>query len=314
MSNQRLCFVITGPTGVGKTDFIDQLTQELPIEVVNADIGQMYTPLTIGTAKPNLDRVTCPHHLFNILSKPRSCSVAEYRRWVHQCLEGIWQRGRYPVIVGGSLFYIKSLYFPPHEMPEAHDAKVRGEVSWEALYQIDPERAHAIHPHDTYRIRRALSIWYTTGTKPSQFMPQFQPIGSSIITFLDRNRSELFSRIDARTHAMLEGGWIEETKQLSEEWRLFVKKKHIIGYPDIITYLNDEITYNELVARIQSKTRAYAKRQITLWRSLQRHVTRGYVEHAEHGYIMRLSLSDAPEAEHVRTILDLYHQYRARAL
>ncbi len=107
--------VITGPTGVGKTDFVQQLCQKLPfpVEVINGDVGQFYKPLSIGTAKPAYESEPVPHHLFDIMEKPEDYTVALFRERVARLMSDIWSRSAVPLIVGGSSFYIQSLYFPP---------------------------------------------------------------------------------------------------------------------------------------------------------------------------------------------------------
>src|SRR5579859_8042174 len=105
--------VITGPTGVGKTDFALDLAQHIPSEIINADMGQCYKPLTIGTSKPDWKSQATPHHIFDVLDEPAHFSVTDYREKVLDLIHGIWSRNKLPIIVGGSGFYIKSLFFPP---------------------------------------------------------------------------------------------------------------------------------------------------------------------------------------------------------
>ena len=111
--NKRPVIVITGPTGSGKTALSHKLGQSLPIEIINADIGSFYQPMTIGTAKPDWRNEVVPHHMFDILNEPGSFDVAQYRTRCFELIQEIEARGNYPVIVGGSMFYIHSLFFPP---------------------------------------------------------------------------------------------------------------------------------------------------------------------------------------------------------
>lgn len=277
--------ILLGPTGVGKTEFSQLLSSALtwaPVEIVNGDMGQMYTPLSIGTAKPNLSHEKLPHHLFNIIDHPGDFTASDYRREVSQKLNEIWQRGRMPIVVGGSGFYIKSLFFPPHEHEEnqtkqmAQVTENRGgnkEEWWNILNKIDPARASMLHAHDIYRIKRALDIWYKTGKKPSEFQPQFFPVGKALIIFLGRDKADLETRIQERTRIMLEQGWIDEVKKLSSSWQAFLRKKKLIGYPEIIDFIEQKTKKDTSVCslslQIGQQTRAYAKRQITFWRSLK---------------------------------------------
>jgi tRNA dimethylallyltransferase len=264
--------VVAGPTAVGKTDFALELAQKYNGEIINADVGQFYTPLSIGTAKPDWRNLTIPHHLFDILSEPKDYTVHEYRKAVYNCMKAIWQRNRVPIIVGGSGFYLMSLYFPPQELPLV--SKISGPVSWEALNAIDPVRAQEINPSDFYRIERALAIWYATGKKPSAIKPVFNPLAPSFFIVLDRDRQELYNRINRRVCQMLQAGWICEVQALmGTDWIPFLERKKLIGYPEIIAFLKEQqtdINYQTLVAQIQQKTRNYAKRQLTFFAMLQK--------------------------------------------
>lgn len=257
-----------GPTGVGKSDLADLIAESTPSEIVNIDVGQLYEPLSIGTAKPDWKNATVPHHFFDILTEPNNLSVREYRERLSALIQDIKQRGKRPILVGGSGFYINSLFFPPlaesTEMDFDTSDKEAQEL-WEELNQVDPDRALHIHPHDMYRVQRALAIWKEHGVKPSDFKPQFDPIADAHIVIVNRSREELYDRINQRTHIMLDEGWIDEVKALlGTEWEEFLNKKKLIGYDDIISYLKgpqDEEHKHRLINTIQKKTRHYAKRQ-----------------------------------------------------
>lgn len=273
----RNCVIILfGPTGVGKTHFADLLAAQLPSEIINADMGQLYTPLSIGTAKPDWRKSPIPQHLFDIINEPRVITVTEYRDRVITTLEAIWARKNIPILVGGSGFYLQSLFFPPEgtsAISDAQEKRVEKNFApesdrWRQLYEIDPQRALRIHPHDLYRINRALIIYFTTGRKPSEQEPRYQPLASYCFVSLTRDRKQLYDAIDKRARLMLQEGWIQETQRLlGTEWQEFLINKKIIGYDDIIHYLqqseNNEVEFEELADIIAKKTRNYAKRQIT---------------------------------------------------
>ncbi len=269
---QRTVLMVTGPTGVGKTAFVARLFKQYSIEIINGDMGQMYTPLTIGTAKMVWQKAPVPHHLFDILSKPIYFSAMKYRERVGSLIEQIWDKGKLPVIVGGSSFYLLSLFFPMIETDPSSAIKTfSDEDLWAELLRIDPKRAQAINPHDTYRIQRALDIWHTTGVKPSSTVPIFAPFASCILVWLDRDRTDLYERINKRVIVMMQAGWLKEAKKLEKsQWSPFLRKKKIIGYDLIFDHFSGIFTQEELYAEIQKKTRNYAKRQITFWKSFKR--------------------------------------------
>lgn len=273
--------VITGPTGVGKTELALALGSHIPLEIINGDVGQFYTPLTIGTAKPAWRDQIVPHHLFDILDTPSHYSVASYRHEVHKLIEDIKGRNALPVIVGGSCFYIQSLFFPAlkgqekkqAQHIESHNFSV-GDLQnfdnyalWEKLALIDPQRAEQIHPHDRYRVQRALTLWFSTGKIPSLYKPVYSPLGKVLVIFVQRDRHDLYQAINERVVAMIEQGWAEEVASLSPNWHDFLLAKKIIGYPDFIQAL--ALSKKVLPEIIQQRTRRYAKRQITFLKKLE---------------------------------------------
>lgn len=295
--------ILCGPTGTGKTDLSYELAKKYPIEIINCDIGQFYKPLTIGTAKPAWKNQVMQHHLFDVIAEPKNFSVTEYRERVETLLQEIWARNALPVVVGGSMFYIKALFFPPligqnakqdvnvtitSELTSKDTMTLTSKELWEKLFSIDPQRALCLHQNDTYRIKRALDLWHTSGgVLPSSCKPIFKPLAPFHITFIVREREELYARIDERVKVMIKEGWIEEVAFLSSSWQSFLKQKKILGYPEIISWLQEnrasshiipEVAIQEckqsetLVQAIQKKTRNYAKRQITFWQSLKRDI------------------------------------------
>jgi tRNA dimethylallyltransferase len=277
--------VISGPTGVGKTDFGYELIPRLsfPVEIVNADMGQFYVPLSIGTAKPDYAQHTINHNLFDIISAPEDFTVMHYRTLVIECMQKLWRKGKVPLVIGGSGFYLSSLFFPPHEFqePSVINKPLEGvsQDLWEKLHLIDPERAATIHPHDKYRIIRALKINEQTG-KPSAFYePLFQPPGICAFYFLSRDRTDITERINRRVSSMIETGWLAEVERLDPSWHEFLLHKKLIGYPEIIQYLGarnegllQEDSRRLLIERIARKTRGYAKRQHTFWKMLKKKI------------------------------------------
>lgn len=284
---EKRFLVLYGPTGVGKTDVAIKLAEHIPAEIVNMDIGQCYTPLTIGTAKPDWRSMKTPHHLFDIIDEPRNITVVQYRAACLNVMQQIWARGNMPILVGGSGFYLQSLFFPPLQEEGAIKIEPNLESAslWDTLNAIDPQRAQFIHPNDTYRLQRALCIWRSTGKKPSEYMPIYNPPSSYDVYCLTRDRSELYERIDARVLAMIHEGWIDEAKGLlGTPWEDFLRSKKMIGYSDIFDYLLGDQSQENMLAMInliQQKTRNYAKRQMTFWRKLEKNLKNQHQSYEE---------------------------------
>jgi len=271
--------IIYGPTGVGKTDIACMIGERIPAEIVNIDMGQFYTPLSIGTAKPDWKNSTIPHHLFDIINTPTHQTVAEYRKLLYDTVQKIINKGKLPILVGGSGFYVHSLLFPPQAINTYVDiSSLYSEKSnlWDELYKIDSQRALNINKSDQYRINRALSIWHSTGKLPSSYTSLYSPEADYLILFLERDRKELHQRINTRVLEMINQGWIQEAQALvGTQWQEFIQHKNLIGYNEIFEYLSNPKTNENFLAmvdKISAQTRQYAKRQFTFWRKLEREI------------------------------------------
>jgi tRNA dimethylallyltransferase len=295
--------IIVGPTASGKTALAEHIAG-LPAtslaeaikkrrrvalatagEIINADIGQFYTPLSVGTAKTAWRNKPFKCHLFDIIDKPEMLDVRRYRDMVRVTVDDCLKRNKLPIIVGGSLFYIQSLFFSPREQEIQEsttviDFETDTDTLWHMLNTIDPERAQALHPNDRYRIVRALKIWQTTHEKPSLRKPQYEApfaIQTRIIA-LEPPREELAERIQQRTtHMLYQEGWIEEVEKLLDTpWESFVQQRGFIGYTELFAWIRAGKNRDELptmITAITTKTLQYAKRQITFWHKLQRLLT-----------------------------------------
>lgn len=271
-SNEPSIVIISGPTATGKSDLACELASKFPAEIVNADMGQLYTPLSIGTAKPEWRSQVVPHHLFDVIDTARDCTVVEYKAMVMPVIKEIWARKATPIVVGGSGFYIQSLLFPPKGPIVTSD--VDQVPDWNLLNAIDPDRAKKIHPHDFYRISRALNIWKATGTKPSTFSRQYNPLCKTCFLWVARDKQDLCERINKRVIDMIDQGWLDEcSKLIGTPWEPFIHKKKLIGYPELCDYLRGAKnlkTLADVIEVIQLKARKYAKRQLTFWSMLKR--------------------------------------------
>ena len=264
--------IITGPTASGKTELSELIAQKYSGTIINADMGQFYRPLTIGTAKPDWKNKPFKCLLFDILDQPLELNSAAYRTKVLQAIAEIVAEGKMPIIVGGSLFYIKSLFFPPSQIPISEqvrnvDFTQSTEVLLGMLKSIDVDRAQHIHPHDRYRIVRALKLWQQTGIKPSQQKPVFAPSFRALVISIEPPRDVLKKCIEQRTHVMFQQGLIDEARSfLNTDWEAFLEKKGLIGYREIFEWMRAGQQPSLLEATkdlISQKTWQYAKRQLT---------------------------------------------------
>ncbi len=274
---KKFVLIISGPTASGKTDFAEMISDCIDCEIINADMGQFYTPFSIGTAKPDWKNSKTKQYLFDIIDEPKNLTAFQYYNLVLDQIKKVWSGGKIPIVVGGALFYIKSLYFPPQKLNSNNVEKQffnENENMWKLLDKIDTKRASDIHPNDTYRIKRALEIWETTGIKPSEYKPKFCPEFSSIFVFINPDRDLLIKKINKRTKVMMDAGWIEEARKImGTSWEEFVVYKGLIGYQEIFKWIRSgekRDQTNSLIESVQIKTRQYAKKQITFWKSLEK--------------------------------------------
>jgi len=279
ITNHPFMLIIYGPTGVGKTDMALAIAAKTPSEIINIDMGQFYTPLSIGTAKPDWKNSPVPHHLFDIINTPINYTVTEYRIVLYKTVKDVIARGKLPILVGGSGFYLHSLLFSLQVAIQDGDISYLYPADanlWQELYYIDPQRALNIDKADTYRIKRALNIWHTTGKLPSSFAPIYHPEADYLIIFLERNRKELYQRINDRVLEKFNQGLIAEAQALMQTpWKQFIQHKNLIGYKEIFDYLSSKKTeeiFSDMLDKIRAQTRQYAKRQFTFWRKLEREI------------------------------------------
>lgn len=241
-------------------------------------MGQFYKPLSVGTAKPDWQNSSVPHHLFDIISEPENISVAKYRNLVLQKIREVSDKNKLPIIVGGSLFYLKSLFYPPVEFPPVEFPPVKlpqAVTLWDSLNKVDPDRAKQIHPNDTYRLSRALEIWKQTGNLPSSYVPKFNLEFETLFLFLNPDKVSLRENINERTEIMInQEGWIEEVEKIiGTEWEEFLKIKKLIGYPEIINWIKSGKINTDLpgvIEDIKKSTWTYARRQNIFWKNLKK--------------------------------------------
>lgn len=276
-------FCIMGPTASGKTALACELVKQLPLEIVSVDSALIYREMTIGTAKPSAEELRqAPHHLIDIIDPPQSYSAAQFCQDATQTIEAIYQRGHWPLLVGGTMMYFNALQQGLSALPEADDllrqrlldeARTQG---WDVMHQqlaaVDAQSAARIHPHDTQRIQRALEVFYLTGKPLTAFLAeQKQPSDyqfTNLILFPEQ-RAWLHERIATRFQLMLEQGFINEVEHLLKKWSLpkSCPAMRTVGYRQAIDYLDGIYDYPTMIEKSIAATRQLAKRQLTWLRS-----------------------------------------------
>jgi tRNA dimethylallyltransferase len=277
------CWFLTGATAVGKTAVGIALARRLGAEIVSLDSMTVYRGMDIGTAKPNAaERAEIPHHLVDIVDPVDEYSVAQYVADAAARVTEIRQRKREVLFVGGTPLYLKSLLRGLFDGPpanwhlrndiEAELEEVGQAALHERLRQVDPVAAAAIHPHDTRRMIRALEVFRATGEPLSHQQMQFddsRPAEQCKVFVLRRERSELHRRIEGRIEAMVDVGLVDEVRGLTTDGRWLGRTaRQAVGYREALEYLAGECGRDEMIERITVRTRRFAKRQGTWFRSL----------------------------------------------
>lgn len=266
--------VIAGPTGVGKTELSIKLAKALNAEIISADSAQVYEGLNIGTAKITADEMQgVVHHMIDFVQPIKKYSVGDYQRKVDELLKT--RSDRNVLLVGGTGLYIDSVVRGLSALPESDLVireqlmKIDGEKLFEILKEIDLESAENIHPNNKRRVERAVEVFYQTGEKFS-VLSKKNIKGNSfkfLKVVLERDRKHLYDRINLRVEMMMENGLLEEVKSLYKKYGDVLKKINIIGYSELISYLNKEITLEEAKELIKKNSRNYAKRQFTWFKN-----------------------------------------------
>jgi len=275
--------IITGPTATGKTNAAIKLAEKYDIEIINADAYQVYKYMDIGTAKPDKHELEAiPHHLIDILDPKDTYSVGDFFNNAQAAAKDIISRGKLPVIVGGTGMYVETLEMGIFEAPSRDDAfrdelRATGEEKgydflYNELVKIDPEFAAGVHENDKTRIIRGLEINKTLGMNVGQAHKKFHrhPDFEYDIFVLTAERNLIYERINERVIKMFEAGWAHEVRSLLEMgYDETLSSFKAIGYRDICSLINGELTEKDTISTIQKKTRNFAKRQLTWFRHME---------------------------------------------
>ena len=276
--------VLTGPTGVGKSDWAIRLAEQAPVEIVSVDSALVYRRLDIGAAKPSLAvRERIPHHLVDICEPTESYSAGRFVTDAISCIAQIHARHRVPLLVGGTMLYIRALLHGLAPLPQA-SVELRAQRDeraardgWPALHaellRLDPLAAARIGPNDSQRIQRALEVCYTTGRPISELQKAtVSPLAGLPLKYwvlAPMQRSVLHERLSARFRAMMDAGFLEEVRGLHQRGDLTARHPAMrsVGYRQLWAHLDGEYGLEEAEQRGIFATRQLAKRQLTWLRA-----------------------------------------------
>jgi tRNA dimethylallyltransferase len=274
--------VICGPTGIGKTSGAITLAETCNGEIVGADSMQIYRLMEIGTAKPTPEeQARIPHHLIDIITPEVSFDAAQYEKIARKIISDLHERGKLPIVTGGTGFYNKALTQGLFDTIP-HDPEVRKRLKEEAdtlggdtlhnrLLTCDPETARKLHPNDTYRVVRALEVFETTG-KPLSFHHKAHRFSGrhyrQLKIGLTIPREALYERINSRVDLMLQAGLLDEVRTLLEKgYGPELKSMQSIGYRHMVDFIAGRLDWQETVRTMKRDTRRYAKRQMVWFKA-----------------------------------------------
>ncbi|MQL52374.1 tRNA (adenosine(37)-N6)-dimethylallyltransferase MiaA [Desulfofundulus thermobenzoicus] len=272
---------IVGPTAVGKTAVSVEVARRLNGEIVSADSMLIYRYLDIGTAKPTMaERRGIPHHMIDIIDPDEPYSVALYQAAARKHINEIWQRGRLPMLVGGTGLFVRSVVRPYHFTGAGVDPLFREQMAEEArrqgplalhrrLARVDPVSAERIHPHNIKRVIRALEVYHLTGRPMSAGLENEArgPVYNLLFIGLTMDRRQLYRRIEDRVDEMMAAGLVEEVKGLLHRgYHAGLQSMQGLGYREMVYYLRGLCSREEAVRLLKRNTRRFAKRQFTWFR------------------------------------------------
>lgn len=274
--------ILTGPTAVGKTKLSIELAKAINAEIISADSMQVYKAMDIGTAKiMPTEMEGIRHYLVDELAPDEEFNVVRFQQMAKKYMEDIYSRGKIPLLVGGTGFYIQAIVKDIDFTESKEDTSYRKELEQlakekgasylhEMLKQVDEASADAIHENNVKKVIRALEYYKLTGQRISEHNQEQSQKASPydyVYFVLNDDRSKLYERIDLRIDEMLKEGLVEEVKHLlSMGYSRDLVSMQGLGYKEIIAYLNNECTLEEAIYILKRDTRHFAKRQLTWFR------------------------------------------------
>lgn len=282
MTKKIPLLVLVGPTAVGKTSTSIEVAKALNAEIISADSMQIYKYMDIGTAKITLEEMDgIKHYMIDELLPDEEFSVSDFKNKTEDYIKEILEKGKLPMVVGGTGLYINSLVYSldftkavsNQELRNKYQemAKSQGnEYIYDELKRVDPKSADRIHINDTKRIIRALEIYHETGTPMSYYYKDFRQPNTKyniVMIGLNMDRKKLYNRINRRVDIMLEEGLLEEVKSLlNKGYHENLTSLQGLGYKEIIKYIKDEYSLEEAIELLKRDSRRFAKRQLTWFR------------------------------------------------
>jgi len=266
---------IVGPTASGKTSYAIKLAQECGGEIISADSRLVYKGFDTACAKPTLEeRHGIPHYMIDVVTPDTEYSGGLYAEEARKLIADILNRGKVPIVAGGTGLYIRLLlenYIMPKVEPDWNLRETLNNLPAEDLYQklqsLDDEGAQMINANDKKKIIRAIEIVRATGKQLSE-VRGVDDNSEFDVQWIGRNypRDVLYKRINDRVEMMIEQGIVEETQQLLKKYGRIPNLIYTIGYQEIIAYLDGSLTFGEAIEKLKQNTRRYAKRQLTWFR------------------------------------------------
>ena len=282
--NKTRLLAVVGATASGKTSLAVRLAQAFGGEVVSCDSMQVYRRMDIGTAKPTEEeKCGIAHHMIDIAEAKEPFSVAQYVEIAQKVIRDIAQRGKLPIVCGGTGLYLDALLRGGFEETHSDPALRESLLAYAELYgahalhqrlqAVDPESAEAIHENNVKRVVRALEIYESTGVTKSESdrrsMQQVSPYDATVLGLWYGDRSLLYDRIDRRVEEMIANGLAEETLALEQDGVFAANgtAAQAIGYKELLGFLHGEESLDAAKERLKQATRRYAKRQLTWFRA-----------------------------------------------
>ena len=281
MDLKQNLLVIIGPTAVGKTKLSIEMAKRYNGEIISGDSMQIYRGMDIGTAKVTKNEMEgIPHYLIDIKEPSENFSVAEFQQLVRDRIDEIAQKGKLPIIVGGTGLYIQSVIYDYQFSDVPGDESFRlkleervKEIGNEGLYKelvaVDPESASQIHPNNVRRVIRALEIFHLTGKTMHEYQSTQQRdlLYNTALVGLTMDREKLYERINTRVDLMMDEGLLKEVNRLYQQGLRDCQSIQAIGYKEIYDYLDGKMSLEEAVKNLKQNSRRYAKRQLTWFRN-----------------------------------------------